>query len=401
MPESLTDSLYIFWTGAAILRLRGSRKNYAYLLHTSLRQADHTQATSLITQFVTGLKNELTSGEPLSISTTVGFQKAYADLRETFSPIQSFEDVMVMVRNFIVSTDISEVNAATGREVSPNPSRMHTIYIGGAKIGRGVTIKNLLVTYYGRDAQRPQIDTVLQHARMYGYRRDELPAIRIYVPLHLAQRFYDIHVHNDQVREACQQAGEPIPILPIRGRLNPTRRNVLNDTTVNLRTYVGGRQYFPRDPISDPRILGNQTSEIDNLLSSYCNEQEAYTTSIDELLTVLGFQYQSNESNSGFWNDEFIRTALTEIRDSPDFGNDASIVVVNRDANITRSRTTGFVGAVLPGGAGNVPYGIRRDWPALYMTRLNGTADSWENHPFWMPLIRFPDGIYAFVANYS
>ena len=40
----------------------------------------------------------------------------------------------------------------------------YNLFVGGNKLGRGVTIKNLLVSYYGRHPRNPQADTVLQHA---------------------------------------------------------------------------------------------------------------------------------------------------------------------------------------------------------------------------------------------
>ena len=108
-----------------------------------------------------------------------------AELQQTFDNIPPFNDVIAEVDRRIAYTDVIEINSHTGEGISPNPSRKHTLYIGGTKIGRGVTVKNLLVTYYGRDAIQPQMDTVLQHACMYGYRQNELPAIRIYLPQHL------------------------------------------------------------------------------------------------------------------------------------------------------------------------------------------------------------------------
>jgi hypothetical protein len=44
------------------------------------------------------------------------------------------------------------------------------IFIGGQILDRGITIANLIGFYYGRDPQRFQQDTVLQHSRMYGFR---------------------------------------------------------------------------------------------------------------------------------------------------------------------------------------------------------------------------------------
>lgn len=400
IPSSLQDSLYVFFVGAAILRLRGNNKNYTYLLHTSLKQAEHTQAAIAVTTFVNRLQNEFMSSP--SVTTMEGLTNAFNDLQNTFEAgnTPSLREVIDDIRGSIFSTYTQEVNASTGVGIDPSPNGRHTIYIGGTKIGRGVTVNNLLVTYYGRDAKKPQMDTVLQHARMYGYRQNELPAIRIYLPVHLAQRFSDIHASDNVVRELCQRSGEPISVLPLAANLNPTRKSVLNQLTVDQRAYVGGRQYFPRQPISTPSIVNRQTSDIDNLVSSYSSLGQVYTTSIDEILQILSFEFGTLGGDNGRWDDEFIRTALAEIKDSPRFENEASLVIVNRASSI--SRRNELTRAIIPGSAGRIPYGVNRTQPALLMTRLIGQASQgWDDHPFWVPVVRFPDGNYAFAVNYS
>lgn len=270
-----------------------------------------------------------------------------------------------------------------------------------------MTVKNLLVTYYGRDAQQPQMDTVLQHARMYGYRRNELAAIRIYLPTHLAQRFVNIHESDDLVREQCQAIHLPIQLIPLMAKgIKATRRNVLNDDTTRI-TYQGGRQYFPSLPISDPNMLSNQTQELDNLLSTakYPNHQQPYTVTIDELLEILNFQYKTPGS-SGAWNDDLIRQAVSALRDQQRYQNVGTLVIVNRSADIGKSSDRNYsqIGAVLPGNTGSAPYEINRNYPTLLMTRTNGNINpprGWDGVPFWIPVIRFPDGNYAFYVNES
>jgi len=406
LPSSLTRSLYVFFLGASILRLQGSHKSYAYLLHTSFRQADHTQVAISISRFFTELQNELVNvSSNLTTSRMQSLSEAYDDLQGTFSPgIPPLIDVITEMRTYITSTNIVEVNSSTGQGVDPNPSRRHILYIGGTKIGRGVTIKNLLVTYYGRNSQRPQMDTVLQHARMYGYRRDELPSIRIYLPIYLAQRFHDIHSSNQIAREACRQTFEPISVFPLARSLNPARRNVLNQNTVNQRAFIGGSQYFPKQPSSPLSTIRSQTSQLDQILGlqRFPNEQHSYEVSIDEILDVLNFEFATPDGSNGAWNDELIRHAVREIRDDSSFPNIANLVIVNRDADIGRSAETGVVGAIIPGGAGNAPYGVHRDQLALMMTRIVGQpSKNWYGEPLWIPTIRFPDGNYAFAANYS
>lgn len=415
IPDTVKNSLIVFFLGAAVLRLQGSKKKYTYLLHTSFRQEDHTQATQLVEQF----KNELTNQLRIAVTNSINaipnqlklkLENAYTDLGKTFANLPGFDEVIAEVNRRIASTEVIEINANTGQGISAHPSRKHTLYIGGTKIGRGVTVKNLLVTYYGRDANQPQMDTVLQHARMYGYRQNEIPAIRIYLPKHLAERFFYIHTSDNLVREQCKSTHQAIESLPLpSGGLRPTRRNVLNENTVTLVTYQGGRLYFPSLPISHPNELGNQTERLDDFLSqaNYPITQHSYQVTIDEILAILDFPFAKPNAGGG-WKDELIRQSVSALRDLPEkYQNTGSLVIANRNSNLKKasSRNYAELANVLPGGVANPPYGVSRNHPALLMFRLRGELDptggGWDGVPFWVPLVRFPDGNYAFSVNYS
>lgn len=413
IPDTVIQSMLLFFLGAAILRLQGSSKNkkYTYLLHTSFRQDDHHLAAQLVGKFKNELTNQLRQNPNnpimgLSNDLRVELQTAYDDLQQTFVNVRPFDDVLVETARLITSTEVIEINSDSGNGIGPL-TRRHTLYIGGTKLGRGVTVKNLLITYYGRDSQQPQMDTVLQHARMYGYRSNELPAIRIYLPIRLAQRFVDIHESDNLVRKQCQSTHLPIQVIPLMSRgIKPTRRNVLNENTVTLVSYQGGSQYFPSLPISNPNILGNQTQNLDDLLSTakYSNLQQSYTVTIDDILEILYFQYQT-PGLSRTWNDDLIRQAVSALQYRSSYQNTGSLVIVNRKADIGRSQNigrNGQVGAVLPPHNRNAPYGINPQYPALLMTRNIGSLNKgWDGVPFWIPVIRFPDGNYAFSVNES
>lgn len=414
IPDTVKQSILLFFLGAAILRLQGSTKNYTYLLHTSFKQIQHSLATELVRLFQNELAVELKVAVRTSLNSMPSqfmsvLQNAYIELQKTFHNIPSFDDVIAEVTRAIGSTYVMEINSSTGAGVSPNPSGRHTLYIGGQKIGRGVTVKNLLVTYYGRDANQPQMDTVLQHARMYGYRQNELPAIRIYLPQHLAVRFYDIHVSDNSVRNKCKSTHQAIPVIPLKRGLKPCRRNVLNENTVDIGTYLGGEKYFPLLPISHPTILQNQTPIIDNYLSDY-KEETPYSITIDQMLWLLDFRFAAPMSG-GAWDDELIRQALSTLKDLPEYGNSGSLVIVSRAANRKKNKTRKYqgLGSVLPGGKGDPPYGVPANIPALLITRFKGEVDilpdgtnrGWDGVPFWVPLVRFPDGNYAFSVNFS
>ena len=95
------------------------------------------------------------------------------------------------------------VNGETDEDVAVESP--YNLFVGGNKLGRGVTIKNLLVSYYGRHPRSPQADTVLQHARMYGYRRKDIGLLRLFLPPVLHRVFKAINKMERGLRELIER----------------------------------------------------------------------------------------------------------------------------------------------------------------------------------------------------
>ena len=215
------------------------------------------------------------------------------------------------------------------------------------------------------------------------------------------------------MREKCRSTHAAIPIIPLMSRnLKPTRGNVLSNLTVDLGTYYGGVEYFPLLPVSDPSILKNQTEIIDNLLSTY-KDKVPYEMTIDQLFYILSPDFFFAASDSpGAWRDDLIREALSALKSMPKYGDRASLLIYNRKAKIGKVKKYAFkaLGAVIPERSpNNIVNSLPRDRPALILTRNDGKVEitseginkGWDNHPFWIPLVRFPEGNYAFSVNYS
>lgn len=62
-------------------------------------------------------------------------------------------------------------------------------FVGGGILDRGITIANMLCFFYGRDPKGFQMDTVLQHARMYGSRdKEDMSCTRFFT----TEKIYDV-----------------------------------------------------------------------------------------------------------------------------------------------------------------------------------------------------------------
>lgn len=410
LPDSMVAAIVTFFVAATVLRLGGSTRNYQALIHTSLRRAEHDMVKALIDDLARDITVQAILARELGQTRAdqkimAGLQSALDDLSSQVSlSIPTFAEVLGELAASMPSTSIIQINSNTGQGVQVAPDRRHVIYVGGTKLGRGVTIHNLLVTCYARDAKNPQVDTVLQHARMYGYRSKELPFTRIFLPEHLAERFRQIHIADNSMRELAGESHAVIPVIPIPiQNLRATRRNVISRQSVELTTFLGGRQYYPLVPVSSGRSLATQTSALDSELATSCpNERQVYSTTIDHLVRLLQHRFGDQDA-PGAWDDELIQLAVSLQSKDERFGNQANLIVGSRSSAVSKLATRSSIPqiqALLPANAGNPPYGARRDVPVLVFMRLVGaTRQGWDGVPFWVPNIRFPDGNYAFSLN--
>ena len=132
-----------------------------------------------------------------------------------------------------MGTDIQVLNSNNEEQNQPHYDRRYNILIGGNKLARGVTVKNLLVTYYGRQTRRTNMDTMLQHARMYGYREKDLDVTRLFVTPTVEERFRLINESEQALREIIERyPNEEYRGILIGASLNATRSNVLNQNNI-------------------------------------------------------------------------------------------------------------------------------------------------------------------------
>ncbi len=70
-----------------------------------------------------------------------------------------------------------------------NTDSLYRIFIGGDMLGRGLTIKNLIVTYIYRDAKITAIDTLYQRARWFGYKEEYFDVCEVFMTKALKEKF--------------------------------------------------------------------------------------------------------------------------------------------------------------------------------------------------------------------
>lgn len=387
IPIGLRRALLTFFVGATSRLIKNSSNNFAFLCHVSLNQRDHQFIVELIDRYkermINWFKNK---SKPSFENFKIELQAAYTNLAKTEPNLPPFEDILTKLEFYINGANIKLINALTNEEV--NLDAAYNIFVGGNKLGRGVTIKNLLVSYYGRNPRRPNADTVLQHARMYGYRNKDMGITRLFLPERLENHFRIIHDMEKGLRRLIER--HPMGYFEgvyISSPLQPTRRNVLDPNSIGF--YLGGSYCNPIYPLRNKDVVDN-TKWLDEKLEQYDDSIPYYKTNIDEIISIIKKCEHDPDYGADLWNKKNLITALEKIKD---LRGESAYIRVRRNRNLStkRNETQGF----LSGGEATV---VPNDALTLFIYRLSKRNS--EDFEVWWPLIRFPEGNYVLAFSF-
>ena len=121
------------------------------------------------------------------------FKDAYNDLNHTSKDLNSFEDLFDLIPFIIQKISLAVLNKS-GNKLLPNKINWDqdnfNILIGGNLLDRGYVVKGLVTTYMPRKGSY-NADTLQQRGRFYGYKRNYLNYIRVWLGKGTLQKFQD------------------------------------------------------------------------------------------------------------------------------------------------------------------------------------------------------------------
>lgn len=385
IPTGLRRALCSFFVAAGMKLCLNEGSHFSCLCHISHRQEAHRRLEMVINSFITRLTEILFDRSVSDRDIILRFLKeAYCDLKRTHSKPPSFEDVYKEIKDNIASTRIQVLIAGSDYR-RPSYSAPFNILVGGNRLGRGVTIERLLTVYYGRTSRAPQIDTVLQHARMYGYRRQDLDVMRFYTSESLLEVFTNIYHSERQLRtmvERCDPSDLHAVVLSRTTHtiLRPTRPSVVYLDSIAF--YMPGERYFPLEP------LPSSVDVLDGILLSFDGRREPAQVPIDMLIEIVNLT-RSEELQGGSWDDEAILVCLKNMKG---LYSNRGFLVVRTNRNISR----GSRAMLSPD-----DYRLYNpEGPTLTMYKYNcRPEEGWDGVPRWVPNLRFPDGNTYFMFS--
>lgn len=390
IPQGLRRALLTFFMGAAAQNCRSMDESFAFLCHVSHAKIDHRHVVEIIDRF----KSETSA--TLRDQTTPKAQRliqqlrtAYDDLLATDPDLPLFDQVVARVTFLLPGASIKLIDSSTKDAI--NLDHVFSIFVGGNKLSRGVTIPNLITSYYGRNPKKPNSDTVLQHARMYGYRQRNITVTRLFLPQSLAEHFRMIHQMESALREHLElhPNGDAVGLF-LQSPLQTTRRNVLEPN--NLGVYVAGKAYNPAYPLRTPAVA-RDTTALDQLLEPWGDDDGPHPVSPAFVNQLLGHCKPDPKHGTGLWNSEIVQAAITALAAPELFGGRAFVAVRRgRRLNTPRRETQGIHDS-------DDKKLVRRDAPTLFMFRQD-TNTKGESEVWW-PQIRFPGGAYWFSFSFD
>lgn len=281
-PETLLDALKIFYLGVVAGNVsesfrRPEQRNRSMLVHPSRLQDDHTRFWNWVNAIKESWRRLLSGNDNEEKRDLIdGFREAYNDLHITVgNSLPSFERLADHnLVHAITYTPIIEVNARGGGTPTINWRDSYSwILVGGQAMDRGFTVEGLTVTYMPRNLGTGNVDTTLQRARFFGYKRNYLGYCRIYLGQTSIDAYESIIEHEENVREQLEDFDLNNRHLNnwdreavLDGILNLTRANILYD---DLDRDTFGDEWFrinaPHD--TDEYIESNKEALLEFLRS--------------------------------------------------------------------------------------------------------------------------------------
>lgn len=434
----LTYMLTAYFMATAIRKLQVGGGYYASsaLVHTDINKSEHEWQKDIVDRLIGDIKEGLKDTTDQRLWGII--HEAYADfdnsnqkgnihegeLNNIFFPPK--EDVVREMQNILETNDYKTtiVNSDDGvrglLDYDSGELRLSSsanIFIGGSILDRGITIKNMLCFFYGRNPKYFKQDTVLQHARMYGARSmEDMAVTRFYTTNYIYQTLKIINELDEDLRTRLQNGKDTdLVVIAYAKGVRPC-----NPSKIKISNVVSLKAQQRRLPIGmftgTKREIGKTVSEIDSLIKNSpdfnnCEEDGFFEMDRETVALILEkiestYRYDDKYDNKEFANDMCeLRGAFDHCSKTPEGKKIFVMYKENREAS-----------RILPSKAfADAPeHGTNEELPAkrkaeqgtvLLLFRQKGVkkADGtgWNDAPFYWPVLFTPSKIQTvmFATN--
>lgn len=316
-PEGLKHAVRFFLVAAAAasVKMGWPKGGYKFLCHPSHKTDGHVQAERAIKNYLNDVSDAL---DDSASKTMKDLRATYDEFAKGKNDTPPFDDIVAVLLDVIDRSRSIMINVKgkKAEEISYAPHL--NFLIGGNTLGRGVAVKKLLVTYYVRESVRSHMDTMYQHARMFGYRKDTLPYTKVFLPPQLYTQFRDIYLSDEELRSYIEETQGKETTFPVRVAINtrPTRKMVLDSG--NIDHLIPGKQAYPNLPFTTQPQAGQVREKVIKKLAEIFPDYETRGNTEDRTLipTDVAIELVSLIKTNGTskWHDKHMPDVLRDLK---------------------------------------------------------------------------------------
>ena len=409
-----------FVMGGCVLEQNGIKNKYAFVIHTAVAKAAHSRLAEITKIYVEKLEQELPD-EKVYIDKLL--QQSYEDIEKS---IVAYGLVMpeydVVKQNFRKAlrkgyVKISVINSEddinkyldedTGELKLRTP---FSIFVGGQVLDRGITIRNMVGFYYGRNPKTMQQDTVMQHSRMFGYRSKELLSItRFYTTRKIYESMVKITEIDKSLREdlekecfdegiyfieSKQETGNFSKIIPC----SPSKISVSNIVYLKPLSSVLPIGFTPKAKSLTDKVNKNIDIVLDSVIDR--KNRNAVKVPVEKVEIVLKAIFSTivpDENTNRFISCEKMISILRYLCKS----SEECYLIVRRNRNILKYKNGKVYNDAPVTGSDErrLAREVAKDVPCLVLLHENGSSECWKNREFWWPVLivqkNAPKTVYA------
>ncbi|MCI5776934.1 MAG: Z1 domain-containing protein [Bacteroidales bacterium] len=431
----LTYTLISYFMATAVRRIQVAKyenKNYntSAILHADIAKADHDWQSRVVERLIEAIKVAINDASQSDQRVWATIDIIYDDFAESNRKgraaglisveLPSKDDVMSGFRSLINGNyHIQKVNSdeQTNSLLDENTGELElvspaTIFIGGNILDRGVTIKNLLCFFYGRNPKTFQQDTVLQHARMYGARsKEDMAVMRFHTTEALYNTMRRMNEIDDQLRQWFTEAeGNENPNATFVGfdkeyhikPTAPTKIKISNTLTLKRQQRFVPAGFWT----GSQNEIGKTVEKIDNLITKSADyenkDSDGFFTmdkdTVVEILRLIESTYVYDDEHGNRNRKSDIKELLCALEYCTKKSGNMIYALHRTGREMSRIRENGcFIDAPDDGHSDTKPARERAiSTPVIMFFRQNGSKNiesltgenkGWNDAPFYWPVL--------------
>jgi len=301
MPIKLKEAFKLFLIESAILcydhencfrkrgiKIKNEEKIYPFKRTSMMIHADriikvNDQYYSWIKGYKSKFKEDIENQE---LEVLDDLKEVFIDCKKQlgsyFKTFPDFNQILYRVKNYVLDDILVWFVAGKGEDEPKSFEKKwekskHHILVGGQKLDRGFTVKDLIVTYLPRTTKgKSNSDTIEQRCRFFGYKKDYIEACKVYLPNESIDEFHEYVEFETSLRDYLKKY--PIDEFYNNDRvmeffsLNPTSLNKIPADLIqnNFNIYNYLQPDFENAKINDSIIINflNSSKKLSKLESS-------------------------------------------------------------------------------------------------------------------------------------